>query len=141
LQTAHLSRPVDLETVRAVLREAQQAGVDPRRIYEHASRGLLHLGWPAPPPFEEVAPQSTVELQDLPAELAQAIREVYRQAEVFANAPDRISGGLMPESSAEERLAASNRRVTRLRMKLEIIPSALDALRGIDRHVQPRLAS
>jgi len=79
-------------------------------------------------------------LDDIPVELAEAIEAVYRQADIFASAKSPAESGLMPEEGhLQHRLSVYNERVTRLKMKLDIIPGALEALRSIDRAVQPRL--
>jgi hypothetical protein len=80
-------------------------------------------------------------LDDIPIELAEAIRAVWRQAEAFAASGDPTSSGLMPKKTGDLQrdLSTYNERFVRLQMKLEkIIPTALKTLRSIDPKVQPR---
>jgi len=84
--------------------------------------------------------EDSQDLEDLPTELAETIRAVTRQAEAFAAAGDIMCSGLMPEKgSVLQRLNTYDERFLRLKMKLEIIPSALKGVRAIDPLVQPRL--
>jgi hypothetical protein len=78
-------------------------------------------------------------LDDIPIALAEAIEAVHRQAERFASARGLVDSGLMPEEGdLQHGLSIYNERFARLKMKLEIIPRALEALRSIDRRVQPQ---
>jgi hypothetical protein len=47
---------VEIEPVRAILSEAQKAGLDPRKIYE-ATAAIRPERWMEAPPYEIVAPQ------------------------------------------------------------------------------------
>ena len=84
--------------------------------------------------------ENSHDLDDLPTELADTIRAVTRQAEKFAAAGDITRSGLMPEKGGFlQRLNTYDERCLRLKMKLEVIPSALKGVRSVDPRVQPRL--
>lgn len=81
-------------------------------------------------------------LADLPVELAEAIRAVWRQAEAFASSGDPINSDLMPKEKGDliSALHTYDERFVRLKAKLEsFIPNALKRVRSIDPYVQPRL--
>ncbi len=82
-------------------------------------------------------------LDDIPIELAEAIRTVWRQAEAFVSSGDPISSGLMPKKRGGllRALHTYNERFVRLQAKLEsFIPNALRTVRSINPQVQPRLS-
>lgn len=83
-------------------------------------------------------------LDGIPAELAETIRVIWRQAETIASSGDpiksAIKSGLMPKpGDFRASLHTYNERFLRLKMKLDIIPKAIATLRSIDPKVQPRL--
>ena len=84
--------------------------------------------------------QDIENLDDIPIELAAAIRAVWRQAEAFAAAGSIERSGLMPQNgSLLQRLNTYDERFLRLQMKLDIISSALKTVRSINPKEQPRL--
>ena len=84
-------------------------------------------------------------LEGIPTDLAEAIRDVWHQADAVISSETGSQAFSAPTPKRDDRIKHWTdwkeyvKRSHRLHMKLELIPTALETIRSIDPQAQPRL--